>query len=101
MGDRVTTIGYLAFNDCDNLTAITIPASVTSIESDAFAECDKLTKIYCKSSTPTMVSYPKYWCAFDNNASYRKIYVPRGSGDAYKSASGWSDYASDIVEYDF
>ena len=101
MGDNVTTIEYNAFYDCDKLTTITIPASVTSIASYAFANCDKLTAIYCKSSTPTEVSYPQYWHAFDNNSSGCKIYVPQSSVNAYKMANGWSDYASNIVGYNF
>ena len=42
-----------------------------------------------------------YWWAFDNNASGRKIYVPRESVKAYKSASYWSGYADYIVGYEF
>ena len=42
---------------------------------------------------------------FDNNATGRKIYVPASDDDsiinAYKSAYGWSSYASYIEEYDF
>jgi hypothetical protein len=38
---------------------------------------------------------------FHSNASDRKIYVPTASVNAYKSAQFWSDYASDIVGYDF
>ena len=38
---------------------------------------------------------------FDNNASGRKIYVPAESVEAYKAAKRWSDYADDIVGYDF
>jgi hypothetical protein len=38
---------------------------------------------------------------FDNNGSGRKIYVPTESVEAYKSASYWSEYASDIVGYNF
>ena len=38
---------------------------------------------------------------FDQSASGRKIYVPYNSVDAYKSADGWSRYASDIVGYNF
>ena len=30
-----------------------------------------------------------------------KIYVPSNSVDAYKAASGWKEYASDIEGYDF
>lgn len=38
---------------------------------------------------------------FYNNAPDRTIYVPRNSVEAYKSAAYWSEYASDIVGYDF
>jgi hypothetical protein len=38
---------------------------------------------------------------FYNNASDRKIYVPRNSVNAYKAANGWKEYASDIEGYDF
>jgi hypothetical protein len=38
---------------------------------------------------------------FAENASGRKIYVPRNSQDAYISALYWSDYISYIVGYDF
>ena len=42
---------------------------------------------------------------FNNNASGRKIYVLASDDDsiikAYKAASYWSDYASDMEEYQF
>ena len=38
---------------------------------------------------------------FSGNASGRKIYVPYQSLDAYKTATYWSEYANDIVGYDF
>ena len=38
---------------------------------------------------------------FSDITSGRKIYVPMESVEAYKSASYWSDYASDIVGYNF
>ena len=38
---------------------------------------------------------------FYDNASGLKIYVPAESVEAYKSASGWSEYADDIVGHDF
>ena len=36
-GLPVTSIGYIAFYDCTNLTSVTIPSSVTSIGEEAFA----------------------------------------------------------------
>ena len=35
---------------------------------------------------------------FKSIGTSAKIYVPTGSGAAYKAASGWKDYASIIVE---
>ena len=43
--DGITSIGN-AFWDCDALTSVTIPKSVTSIDSDAFWDCDSLTDVY-------------------------------------------------------
>ncbi|MDE6505616.1 MAG: leucine-rich repeat domain-containing protein [Clostridia bacterium] len=41
----VTSIGNRAFNDCSELTSITIPDSVTSIGDDAFYRCNSLERI--------------------------------------------------------
>jgi hypothetical protein len=38
-------IGEAAFYDCDALTEITLPATVTTIGASAFRECDKLAKV--------------------------------------------------------
>ena len=94
--DSVTSIGEWAFRSCTSLTSVTIPNSVTSI-GDSFYYCTSLTSVYCKPTTPPAGSSSMFSC----NASDRKIYVPRASVSAYKSASYWSDYSSDIVGYDF
>ena len=98
--DSVTTIGNSAFEGCISLASVTIPDSVISIGDVAFYLCSSLTSVYCKPITPPAVTY-YYWYAFDCNASDRKIYVPMESVEAYKSATGWSDYADAIVGYEF
>ena len=118
--DSVTEIGYQAFRECDSLTSVNIPDSVTTIVEYAFGECDSLTSVnigdsvteigwgafryctsltsvYCKAATPPSLSTD----VFVYNSSGRKIYVPAGSVNAYKSATYWSGYASAIVGYDF
>ena len=48
--DIITSIGSDAFNNCDNLTSVIIPASVTSIGDDAFHGCVGLTSVTIPSS---------------------------------------------------
>ena len=95
--DSVTSIGNYAFAECYSLTSVNIGDSVTTIESSAFSDCSSLTSVYCKATTPPALGY----YAFYYNGSGRKIYVPMESVDAYKSATRWSEYASDIVGYNF
>ncbi len=95
--NSVTTIGEGAFSWCESLSSVTIPDSVTSIGNGAFYICSSLTSVYCKATTPPVGGSDMFY----NNASGRKIYVPMGSVNKYKSASGWSEYASDIVGYNF
>ena len=95
--DGTRFIGSEAFYDCTSLTSITIPESVTSIGVKAFYNCSSLTEVYCKPITPPTCGSD----VFANNASGRNFYVPAASVDAYKSASNWSSYASNIVDYVF
>ena len=100
--DSVTTIGEGAFLFCTSLTGITISDSVTTIGDGAFYACSSLTSVYCKPTTPPDITlYNNKWSAFDKSAAGCTIYVPNGSVNAYKSASGWKEYADAIVGYDF
>ena len=53
ISNGVTTIGEGAFEDCFNLTGVTLPASVTSLGSSAFSYCNNLTAIYFQGNSPT------------------------------------------------
>ena len=86
----VTSIGNYAFNGCSGLTSIDMPSGVTSIGNNAFAYCRGLTGMTVNSITPPSLGNH----AFDSSTFI--IYVPSSSVNAYKSASGWSTYASRI-----
>ena len=88
----VTSIGESCFYYCTGLASVTIPDSVTSIGNNAFNGCSSLTSVTIEATTPPTLGTG----AFTSNASGRKIYVPSASVSAYQSASGWSNYASDI-----
>lgn len=90
----VQTIENQAFMECHNIKKVTIPYTVTSIGAYAFCDCELLRTVIVDATTPpTLGQY-----AFASNYSGgRTIRVPAGSVDAYKTAPGWSTYASSIV----
>ena len=92
MGNSVTSIGGSAFFNCNSLTSITIPKSVESIGNQAFDECNSLTSVAVDLEVPLAVNY---W-TFSNKGN-ATLYVPQGSGDAYKDAEYWKDF-KEIVE---
>jgi len=90
---ELTSIDERAFLGCGSLTSIEIPASVMSIGDYAFSDCSRLTSVTVFAETPPQAGY--YLFGLNPNPSL-DIYVPAASVDAYKSASGWSKYASII-----
>ena len=94
ISNSVTSIGGYAFSWCYNLTSITIPNSVTRIKGGAFYYCAALKEVICKPTTPPTGGSDM----FNGISSSAKIYVPAGSGYAYRSAQYWSNYADMIVE---
>ena len=100
----VTTIGVSAFYGCSGLTTITIPKSVTSIGetgeylgSGVFSGCDKLTSILSLNSTPPT---SKEGRLISLNYENCVVWVPKGSADAYKKATGWKDFKNIKELYD-
>ena len=69
MLDGCGTIGDYAFYNCDNLTSVDIPGSITSIGGYAFSQCDVLRSIYIPSSVTAMGSSAFYGCTVLESAN--------------------------------
>jgi hypothetical protein len=113
--DSVTSIGMQAFNYCSTLPSIIIPDSVESIGASGFTYDNRLATVSIGSGVASIGRSAFYGCrgltsitveattppslgadAFDYTNNTFIIYVPAESVNAYKTASGWSTYASRI-----
>ena len=95
-GNSLTYIGRYLFYNCDALTTIEIPEGVENIYDHAFYDCNNLRDIKLPSTIETVYeynlnnSYLTIVCqattppTFSSGCSGKVIYVPAGSGDAYR-----------------
>ena len=81
------------FEDCTSLVSITLPSRLQLIYNMAFNGCTNLSEVIINATTPPQLGYN----AFDNTSPSLLIKVPSGSLQAYKVASEWSNYESQIV----
>lgn len=96
----VTSIGREAFART-KLTSVTIPSSVNDISYYAFSDCNSLVDIRVNATVPPTIPEPdeRYGSIFGvvGSISGRQIKVPASKVNTYKTATGWSYYASEIV----
>lgn len=97
LSNNITTLKSNTFYDCAKVKFLTIPESVTTIEYSAISiganvEGRKATITFLGTTPPTIHSTP-----FLINR-IEKIIVPKGCGDAYKSATNWANFADYIEE---
>ena len=93
------TIDEQGFANC-GFTSITIPSGVTSIGYKAFCYCRDLTSLTCEATTPPALASSVFYKVRSNTSSLSSIplYVPSGSVTAYEAAAQWNDF--DIRGYD-
>ena len=94
IGENVKRIPDDAFYGCKGLTSITIPESVATIGNEAFYGCSNLQSVTVYNPTPVKIVY-NGTSVFDG-VDYEtcKLYVPVGSVDAYKAATGWKKFGT-------
>lgn len=89
-----TSISNNGIYTCRQLSEFTIPSSVTSIGNSVFAQCNLLSELHVQATTPPTIGTD----FMANVTSAYIIYVPVGTAETYKAASGWSTYADHILE---
>ena len=90
----VTSIGGGAFKGNKDITSVTIPATITSIDCEAFADCPNLDTIIMQGSNPPVVCETTFGST--KTKAGITVVVPCGAGDNYKNAPVWKDM--NIVE---
>ena len=63
-----------AFDNCENITSISLPNSITSIGDNAFRNCNFLTNI----NIPTNLTYLGKYAFYRNNSLSAEIVIPSG-----------------------
>ena len=102
----IETINYAAFERCYTLTNILIGNNIQTIGDYAFAHLvsPNTNRVFTFTSTiPPILGSSDVLCNLDSNGILTEgnslsIIVPKGCGETYKVAEGWSDYANYIVE---
>ena len=81
-----------AFENCTSLMNVVLPKNLQSLGRYAFYRCDKLETVTCLPTNPPAGDYDM----FDSDV---KIYIPAASLDAYKKASYWRDFQSQMEAF--
>lgn len=79
------------FRNCQNLTTVVLPETLTEIGDYAFSSCPNLSVVVCKSVTP-----PSLLSGFPWSSTPFVVYVPDASVADYHAATNWSSYTSRI-----
>ena len=92
--NSVTSIGGGAFSGCTSLTNVTIPNSVTNIDYEAFYRCENLTDVYCFAETlPSTFSD-----AFaESPIQSATLHVPARALESYKGTEPWSNFGNIVA----
>lgn len=96
--DKVETIRNRAFNGCESLEAVVLPAHLTNIEEYVFSYCYNLNYIHCKAIEPPAIAENTFTGVEKDNFT---VEVPEQSVEAYRHAPGWSEFKRIAAYRDF
>ena len=86
--DGVTEIQDFTFAYCYSLKSVTIGKGVTGIKHYAFGRSNNITELTVAATVPPTVKENAFYSVSKNIS----VYVPKESLAAYKAADGWKDF---------
>lgn len=95
ISDNVETIGEGAFQTCTNLETVVIGSGVKQVGDDVFFMDENIKEIHCRMTEPIEINEYFFW---DVDCDNCKLYVPKGSLDAYSTAEVWKEFKNIIEE---
>jgi len=90
----LTTLAEESFRECVGLQRLSIPATVTNIDSFAFVQCSGLTVVECASSTPPTLGAEVFYGVVRSQC---RLYVPQDAMMMYYSDAKWSVFTQILV----
>lgn len=81
---KVTGIANHAFAECNLLTSVIIPSTITDIDTYAFNKCTGLSSLTVDINTPLPIGASTFEGCYDAT-----LYVPQGKTEAYALADYW------------
>ena len=90
---NVTDLPYCGLDRCQDLTTISLPAGLRSIDKGFLSNCRNLRTIYAYMPDPNALIY---WDNFYYESRDWTLYVPKGTKNAYQN-SEWR-YCKEIIE---
>lgn len=95
LGEGITKVGDRAFNNCQNLKALYLPASLESFGEFAFTQVNNLMDVYVKWESPLDIPYSDGNPFFNGNLNSGekiRLHVPIGKRTTYKGHAYWGQY---------
>ncbi len=86
--EGVTEIGDAAFYGCTYLEDLVLPSSLQTIGDNCFSLCSKLGRIIVNAAIPPAIEAKTFY-EVDRSIP---VYVPKGSLEAYKADTYWSEF---------
>ncbi|MCQ2321957.1 MAG: T9SS type A sorting domain-containing protein, partial [Bacteroidales bacterium] len=96
--DGILSIGNYAFTN-HRMTSINIPMTIQTIGNESFKSCNILDTIICEAMTPPLAYQTTFnGCGidYDHFESVTNVYVPYGTSQLYREATGWNHFSNFI-----